>query len=263
MIVFPKIMGIINATPDSFSDGGINYNTKSAIESIEQMVEHGVDIVDIGGESTRPGAHYVDIYDELERVLPIVKECNKNFSNLKISIDTRKYEVAKACLDNGASIINDVSGLTYNIELANLASEYNAELIIMHMKGNPTDMQINPQYNNVVDDVYQFLSNQVQEAKSRNVKSIYVDVGIGFGKNFDDNLKLLNNLEKFNQISGQQVLGISRKSFIKEMLKIENPKQRDIATLLIHTILLQKKVKIFRIHNTMYINQLKNILKFF
>lgn len=253
-------MGILNVTPDSFSDGGIFLDTLEAIKQVDWMVENRVDIVDIGGESTRPNAPEVPAEEELRRVIPILREIRKIYPHLTISVDTTKYEVAKAALDEGADIINDVSGLQFNENLAELVANYNAGLIIMHMKGTPRDMQANPEYDDVVQEVYNFLDKQILIAESNGVDKIWIDVGIGFGKKMKHNLELLKNLDKFNTLKYPQVLGISRKSFIGKMFNIDEPKDRDVQTALLHSILITKGIDIVRVHNVEYLNQLRKLL---
>lgn len=253
-------MGILNVTPDSFSDGGNFLDTFQAIKQVDWMVENNVDIIDIGGESTRPNAPIVSTEEEINRVIPILKEVRKIYPNLLISIDTTKYQVAKAALDEGADIINDVSGLQFDEKIAELVAQYNASLIIMHMKGTPRNMQNNPEYENVVEEVYNFLQSQILLAQSYGVENIMVDVGIGFGKNIKHNLELLKNLEKFNDLKQPQVLGISRKSFVGKLLNIPEPKDRDTQTALLHSILVTKGIDIVRVHNVEYLNHLRKLL---
>lgn len=255
-----KIMGILNVTPDSFSDGGDFMDLNQAINRVDWMVFNNVDIIDVGGESTRPNAPIITTEEEIKRVIPVIKEIRKIYPNLTISIDTTKYDVAKAALDEGATIINDVSGLQYHTKLAELAAQYDATLIIMHMKGTPQNMQDNPEYDDVVGEVYQFLDNQKFLAQSHGVEKIWIDVGIGFGKKYKHNLELLRNLEKFNELNCPQVLGISRKSFIGKMFDIPNPKDRDLQTVLLHSLLLTKGIDIVRVHNVEYLNYLRKTL---
>ena len=248
----PAIMGILNVTPNSFSDGGDYKETKKAIAHAMEMIEHGASIIDIGGESTRPGAEDVSLEDELSRTIPVLKELNKLTNGIIFSIDTTKYEVAKQALDCGATIINDVSALESEPKFVDLASEYNADLVLMHRKGSAKTMQDNPTYDNVVHEVYEYLENQSKLAAADT--KVYVDVGIGFGKTLNHNLDLLRNLDQFNNITGKQVLGISRKSFFKSLLSIENPKDRDVHTAIIHALLLNKQVDVVRVHNVKLIS---------
>ncbi|MFN3196416.1 MAG: dihydropteroate synthase [Chlorobiota bacterium] len=254
----PKIMGIVNVTPNSFSDGGDYNSTSEAITHALRLIDDGADIIDIGGESTRPGSEPVQLEEEISRTIPVIKGIRENNKDITISIDTTKYEVAKQALDLGSNIINDVSALEEEPRFVELAKEYNSDLILMHKKGTPKDMQKNPSYNDVCQEVYDYLNNQAKKAEGFDGKVI-VDVGIGFGKTLDHNLNLLNNLEKFNQITGHQLLGLSRKSFIKMMYGIENPKDRDAHTAIIHSKLLNKDVEIIRVHNVKLIKEMIDI----
>lgn len=250
-------MGIINVTPDSFSDGGINFKTNSAIENALNLIEEGADILDIGGESTRPGAGAVSEQEEIDRVLPVIEGILKYQPNTYISIDTTKYEVAKSALIAGVKMVNDVSGLKISPDIPKLCKEYDADLCIMHMQGTPRTMQKNPHYKDIINEIHQFLIKQTEFALSNGVRKIYVDVGIGFGKTVEDNLHLLKNLEKFNGIGYGQLLGISRKSFIGRSFDIEGATDRDIITAFIHSLLLTKSVKIVRVHNVKLLNSLR------
>lgn len=257
----PKIMGILNVTPNSFSDGGEYVTTKSAIDFGLEMIANGASIIDIGGESTRPGSDGVSIEDELNRVIPVLEGIRKVNPDISISVDTTKYDVAWLALDKGANIINDVSGLTAEPRFVDLAKVYNADLVIMHRKGTPKNMQDNPQYDDVVQEVHSFLTQQSKLAEG--VGNVYVDVGIGFGKNIDHNLTLLNNLEKFNTITGKQLLGISRKAFIKMLFGINEAKDRDAHTALIHQQLADSGVEIYRVHNVELIRDMLRLTSIF
>ncbi len=251
-------MGIINVTPNSFSDGGDYNTTKAAVTHSLKLIDDGAEIIDIGGESTRPGSEPVTVTEEISRTIPVIEGIREINKDIRISIDTTKYEVAKQALDLGATIINDVSGLVEEPRFVILAKEYNADLVLMHKKGTPKNMQNNPTYNNVCQEVYDFLNEQAEKAKGINGKVI-VDVGIGFGKTLTHNVELLNNLERFKQITGHQLLGISRKSFIKMMFGIENAKDRDSHTALIHSKLLDKNIEILRVHNVKLIREMLEI----
>ncbi len=256
---FPKIMGVLNVTPDSFSDGGWYYNPEEAIDHALKMIESDVDIIDIGGESTRPGAEPVSIEEELKRVIPVIKGIRLANKGIKISIDTQKYEVAKAAIEEGANIINDVSALDNDIRIAELAATNDLELILMHKKGTPKDMQNNPMYNDVVEEVFNELKRKINLANSYGVNKIIADVGIGFGKTVEHNLKLLKYHSRFEQLGVPLLLGISRKSFIGKILEINEPKDRDCATALLHSLLLYQKIDIIRVHNVDLLLQLKKI----
>jgi dihydropteroate synthase len=256
---FPKIMGILNVTPDSFSDGGKFSSFNTALNRAIEMISEGVDYIDIGGESTRPGSLPVSTDVEIQRVIPLVEAIRKNNTSIKISIDTTKFEVAELALDAGADIINDISGLESDVRLADLAATYNGGLILMHMQKQPLTMQVNPEYHNVVEDVFNFLEAKVAIAKAAGVKEIIIDPGIGFGKTLEHNLTLLRHINNFEGLGCDILVGISRKSFLGKLLNIDVPHERDTATALLHAILLTKNINIIRVHNVKLINQLKTL----
>ena len=207
-------MGILNVTPDSFSDGGAHFDRSVAVFAALRMHEEGAAIIDVGGESTRPGSDEVDVQDELERVVPVIESIRKR-SAVTISIDTRKARVAEAALDAGANIINDVSALRHDARMRPLAAKRGVPVILMHMRGEPRTMQDNPQYDDVVTDVARELETWRDEAVAAGVDpvNVYVDPGIGFGKTFDHNLELLARCDEFTRIA-PVVIGASRKGFI-------------------------------------------------
>ena len=245
-----KIMGILNATPDSFSDGDSNNTPHILFQRAIEMIEKGADIIDIGGETTKPFSDPTPPDIELQRVLPVLKLIKQNFPNITTSIDTRKYEVAEECLKAGADMINDVSGLQHNPEIAELVAKYDASLVIMHSKETPKTMQNAPTYNDVVAEVYAFLDEKIKFAREKGVKNIIADVGIGFAKTTQHNITLLNNLSHFRALKVPLLLGISRKRFIGEITGISEPKERDTATMLFHSYLqANNPVDIIRVHN--------------
>ncbi len=256
---FPKIMGILNITPDSFSDGGSYTNIDAAIKHALKMIDDGVDIIDIGGESTRPGANRLPAEEEIDRIIPVVAKIHEIEPNIPISIDTTKSKVAEEALRVGASIINDVTGLTDDPALAEVCAKYDAELVVMHIKGEPRNMQEAPQYDDVVAEVFEFLQKQIKFAESKGVKKIYSDIGIGFGKTVDHNLELLRNIDAFEKLGKPMLLGISRKSFIGRILNIDRPSERDTATALLHSLLLTKNIDIIRVHNVRLHSQLRDL----
>lgn len=248
-----QIMGILNVTPDSFSDGGKYFSLDHAIEHGLRMVEDGADIIDIGGESTRPSAEEVSLEEELHRVIPVIKELRKRIS-IPISIDTYKSAVAKQSLDNGANIVNDISGLQFDPEMLELVVEYNCPVIIMHIQGTPQNMQSNPQYNDVVKDIYQFFQDRIIVVTNAGVKkdNIYLDPGIGFGKTVDHNLEIIRRINEFCSLGYPVVMGTSLKSFIGKILGSENEplpvevrKEGSITTYIWSAI---KGIKILRVH---------------
>jgi dihydropteroate synthase len=256
---FPKIMGILNVTPDSFSDGGLYFDKENAIRQGLKLIEDGAEILDIGGESTRPGAAEVSISDELNRVIPVITEISKLKPGIPISIDTTKYEVAKEAVYAGAKIINDISGLDNDRRIAELAAQKNLCLILMHIQGTPRTMQKNPFYNNVIEDILNILKKKIEFARELGVKSISADIGIGFGKTLEHNLLLLKYHDRFRELGTPLVVGLSRKTFIGKLLDIEEPSERDFPTVLIHALLLYNNIDIIRVHDVSNICVLKKI----
>lgn len=251
-------MGIVNVTPDSFSDGGQFLNADRAIEHAFRLVAEGADILDIGGESSRPGAAGISATEELRRVLPVIEGIRSRL-NVPISIDTTKYNVAEAALKAGVTIINDISGLQAEPRLAQLAARYDAGLVIMHMQGTPRTMQHSPHYKDVVGEVFSFLERQIGYAQRCGVQKIWADVGIGFGKTAEHNWALLRYHEAFAELGVPLLLGISRKSFLGKLLGIEQADERDTATLITHLLLLHANVHIIRVHNVGLFDQARRI----
>ncbi len=211
------IMGILNVTPDSFSDGGMFFDQTDAVLHAFQMVKDGADIIDVGGESTRPGAESVTLEEEIKRVVPVVQKLRQK-TKIPLSVDTYKAKVASEALNAGANIVNDISGLRAEPEMADVVAGAGASVVIMHIKGTPKDMQINPSYDDLVGEVYDYLSRAVETARSKGIKQIMVDPGIGFGKTADHNLELINRLSEFRRIGVPILIGVSRKSFIGKIL---------------------------------------------
>ena len=211
------VMGILNVTPDSFYDGGLHFDLEDTQKRVEAMISEGVEIIDIGGESTRPGSKPVTIEQELERVIPAIKFISE-ISDIPISIDTQKPEVAREAIEAGACVVNDVGGLR-NDDMISVVAEMNVPVIIMHMQGTPENMQKNPQYGDVVEDIKEWLQERIKAAEMAGIKrsDIIVDPGIGFGKNLKHNLEILGRLDEFKGMSGGVLLGASRKSFIAMM----------------------------------------------
>lgn len=213
------VMGILNVTPDSFSDGGKYFSLDLAIEHAVKMVEDGADIIDIGGESTRPGSEPVPLEEELRRVIPVIKEVVKRV-DVPISIDTYKSEVAKQALDNGASIVNDISGLRFDEKMVDVIANYKASVVLMHIKGTPKTMQQNPEYDDVISEIYDYLSKSIEIAQGAGIEQIIVDPGIGFGKRLTDNLEIIRRLREFKALGYPVLIGVSRKSFIGNILNL-------------------------------------------
>jgi len=251
-----KLVGILNVTPDSFSDGGRYFNTNDAIKHAYNMVEDGADIIDIGAESTRPFSDGVSPSEQINRLKPVLKGLND--INVPISIDTRSSEVAEFCLNNGANIINDVSGLSYDSKMIDVIVKYNVPVVIQHSLGTPENMQVNPIYNNVVEDVYLNLSDKVNYAVSKGIKNIIIDVGIGFGKSKEDNFKLLNRIEDFKSLKCPIMVGLSRKSLLG--VKTDDNNLKDTLSLALSTQLIQKGVSYLRVHNVKLHKQLLDLV---
>lgn len=214
------IMGVVNVTPDSFSDGGKFYNTDGAIAQGEKLAAQGADIIDIGGESTRPFSDPVSVEEEIRRVVPVIDKLARRVS-VPISIDTTKADVARRALDAGAAIINDVTALRFDPGLAALAVEFDTPLILMHMLGEPKSMQVAPSYANLIEDIRSFLADAVGRAENLGVprSKIFVDPGIGFGKTVAHNLLLIKHVQAFASLDTPILIGASRKAFIRKILK--------------------------------------------
>lgn len=244
-----RIMGILNVTPDSFSDGGSYLDPDSAIEQARRMIDEGADIIDIGGESTRPYAEPVSLDNELGRVIPAI-ESIKAFSDVSISIDTSKAEVARQALAAGADIINDVSALRKDPEMVAVARGCDAELIIMHMQGTPGTMQDNPAYDDVVGEVIGFFRERLNYLESAGIdpNRVIIDPGIGFGKKLEHNLQLLKHLEKLSDLGRPVLLGHSRKRFLGDLTGREAD-QRDPVTSAVSALCLDKNIAVIRVHD--------------
>ena len=245
---FAYVMAILNVTPDSFSDGGKFLDKDSAVRQAVKMIEEGADIIDIGGESTRPGSEPVDEDEEIRRVIPVIKEVLSQKPDAVISIDTTKAIVAREALENGARVVNDISGGTFEPEVISAVNEFNASLVLMHIKGKPKTMQNSPEYSDVVKEVYEFLSMQSQIAKQKGIEKIFIDPGIGFGKKLEHNLKLLDRLEELKLIGYPILIGLSRKSLIGNILDLPFDK-RDDASNALNAFALSKGARIVRTHN--------------
>ncbi len=218
----PLIMGIVNITPDSFSDGGQFFDGDKAVEHVLQLAEEGADIIDIGGESTRPGAEKVSVEDELARVIPVI-EAVADKIKIPISIDTYKSEVAARALEAGASIINDISALRFDEKLGDVAATKGAYIILMHMRGTPSDMQQNTRYDNLIGEISTYLAAAARKSIGLGVTSekIIIDPGIGFGKSPEGNFTIIKNLHRFLDLGYPLMVGVSRKSFIGKTLNLE------------------------------------------
>ncbi|WP_300067414.1 dihydropteroate synthase [uncultured Ruegeria sp.] len=246
----PHIMGILNATPDSFSDGGLHNSVEGARNAAAEMVAHGATILDIGGESTRPGADFVPEDEEIARTRPLI-EAIRAETDVLISIDTRKASVAKAASAVGAGLVNDVSGFTFDPDLAPLCAQLGTPVCVMHMQGDPATMQDDPQYDNVLLDVYDFLEGQIThlERLGLNRENIVVDPGIGFGKSQDHNLALLRSLSLFHGLGCPILLGVSRKGFVGSIGQEPRKDARAPGSIALALAGLSQGVQIIRVHD--------------
>lgn len=216
------LMGVLNVTPDSFSDGGLFFDSEKAISHGLRMVEEGADIIDVGGESTRPGAKPLELQEELRRVIPVIESLAKR-SDVPISIDTYKSKVAERAIEAGAEIINDISGLNFDPALAQIAAKKDTPLVLMHIRGTPETMQKNIHYDSLFSEILHYLKDSIQRAESAGLdpQQVIVDPGIGFGKTVDDNLILIKNLHELRVLGKPILLGTSRKTFIGKILKTD------------------------------------------
>ncbi len=242
------VMGILNVTPDSFSDGGKYLNTIDAVKHGIEMIDQGADIIDIGGESTRPGSENISADEESERVLPVINGILESRPNSVISVDTSKKVVAEKALTRGAKIINDISAMNLEPEMGEVIKKHNAALVIMHMKGTPKDMQNNPYYDDPVREIYDFLFERLQKITKLGIKDIFIDPGIGFGKRIEDNFELIRRLEDFKSLGYPILIGISRKSFLGKTLDLQ-VNERDNATSMVEALAIKNGARIIRTHN--------------
>ena len=246
----PKLMGILNVTPDSFSDGGKHVKLDAALNQAKFMEENGADIIDIGGESTRPGALTVPIFEEIKRIEPVIEGISAR-SKIPMSVDTRKSEVASVARKAGVSMVNDVSGFTFDPNLLPFCSKYKLPVCVMHMQGSPEDMQNNPKYENILIEVFDFLENQISKLVQAGISKdhIIADVGIGFGKNLGHNLTLIKNISLFHGLGVPILLGVSRKSIISNVAKVEKLSDRVYGSVSLAIGALGQGVQLFRVHD--------------
>lgn len=242
-------MGILNVTPDSFSDGGLYLDPDRALRRVDEMVRQGADIIDVGGESTRPGSEPVDEESELARVVPVISQIHQTFPELIVSVDTTKYEVARRALDAGAQIVNDVSGLRKESRLADLCAEYSAGYVLMHSIKDPKTMQLDPHYDDVIEEISQTFNEGLLKLSQAGVKSVILDPGIGFGKTVNHNLDIIRNLGQFKRFGKPLLVGASRKRMIGEILGGRPAEGRLAGTLAVHYHALLQGASILRVHD--------------
>jgi len=255
-----KIMAILNVTPDSFSQDGICNDPGRAVDKALEMVSLGADIIDIGGESSRPGAESVSVEEESARVLPVLEKLIKQIK-VPVSVDTWRSEIAHMALDKGASIINDISGLTFDTKMASTIARYNAGCVLMHIKGKPKTMQQDPTYDSLLDEINEYLANSIKSATAQGIQkdSIAADPGIGFGKTVAHNLEILNNLKYLWQLDAPILIGTSRKSFIGATLDGINADDRIWGTAASIAVSICNGAHIVRVHDTKEMQQVSKL----
>ena len=243
-------MGIVNVTPDSFSDGGAYFNHSNAVAHSEQLINDGADIIDIGGESSRPGATPVTEKEELRRVIPVIRDLRENNSKILISVDTTKSNVASTALQAGADIVNDISGLSFDAEMIEVVRKFEAPIVIMHMKGNPQNMQLSPKYDNIIEEISLFFHERIRLLINKGIskKSIIIDPGIGFGKTTKNNFELINRLSDFDVFDLPIMIGTSNKSFIGSSLDLP-VNQRFEGTCATTAVGIMNGARIVRVHD--------------
>jgi len=248
-------MGVLNVTPDSFSDRGLYFDKDRAVERGLKLAAEGADIIDIGGESTRPGSDSVPSQEELQRVIPVISALREK-TEVLISVDTTKSEVAEAAVEAGADIINDISAFRFDSRMPSLAAQKGVSVILMHMQGNPKTMQINPTYKALLTEIKSFLKEKLEAAQAAGVKreKIIIDPGIGFGKSVEDNLTLINNLNFLEELERPILVGTSRKSFIGNILNLP-PQERIEGSIASAVLSIIRGAHILRVHDVQSIKR--------
>ncbi len=257
----PIIMGILNLSPDSFYDGGVYSNNEKIITQTKKMLDEGAAIIDIGGQSSRPGAKQIDPKKELSIVLPAIKLLKNRFPNIIISIDTFWSEVAKECVNQGANIINDISAGEIDKNMFNIVSELQVPYIMMHMQGRPKNMQNNPCYKNIIQEIQNFFNKKISELQNKGFNNIIIDPGIGFGKSITHNYKLINNIQSLKELGFPVLIGASRKSMIYNVLNIDAQEALN-GTTVINTLALENGANILRVHDVKEAIECVKIVKF-
>ena len=257
----PLIMGVINVTPDSFADGGLFFDQNTAVNHALALAAAGADILDFGGESTRPFSEPTPLDEELRRVLPVLERVRAQ-TPIPISIDTYKSRVARAALETGANIINDISSLRFDPDMVHLAREFGVPVILMHMQGTPKKMQAKPHYHDLIGELRAFFQERLDFALTHGLarELLVLDPGIGFGKTFQHNLEILNNLDAFLDFGCPLLIGPSRKAFLGHLLGGLPPADRDIGTLAALAVAVQRGAHIVRVHNVAYARQFFTVL---
>ena len=252
----PLIMGILNLTPDSFSDGGLYNNKNKSFLHVEKMIKDGANIIDVGGESTRPGSKQISYLDEWSRIKTVIEKFKKKYSKILLSVDTRKSDIMLNSIKNKADVINDVSGFNYDNDAIKKIKKYKVYKVLHHMQGTPNTMQINPKYKNVLLDIYDFFEKKLnKDFKEFKDKKFILDPGIGFGKNLKHNLILMNKISLFHSLGFPLLIGTSRKRFISQISGKFDNKERLGGTMASILFTLSQGVQIFRVHNVEEVKQ--------
>ena len=258
-----QILGILKTTPDSFSDGGLRTDPEIAVRYALEMIEDGADAIDVGGESTRPGAEPVPVDEEIRRVVPVIAGIRRHDSGVPISVDTFKASVARAALDEGADIVNDVTALEGDSDMVTLLRDRPVPVVLMHMQGDPSTMQVNPSYEDVVAEIVRYLSDRIETVEREGISRnrVIVDPGFGFGKRSDDNLGLLRNIREFAKLGCPVLVGLSRKSFLGSLLG-KTVEDREAGTLVANTVATLAGASIIRTHHVPNARELARVLEY-
>lgn len=244
----PIVMGILNTTPDSFYDGGRYVNEKSILKQVEKILIEGASIIDVGGASSKPNAIVISIEEEKKRVENTIKCIKKHFNDCKISIDTYRSEVAQVAINEGVSIINDISGGELDEKMFELLAKYKMPYVVMHMRGNPQNMQENTKYDDILKEIYLFLYNKIQKLHQIGIKDVFIDIGFGFSKKIEQNFHILNNLTYFKHLNKPLLVGLSRKSMIYNTLNVSSEEALNGTTAL-NMVALQNGASVLRVHD--------------
>ncbi|WP_026724963.1 dihydropteroate synthase [Flavobacterium sasangense] len=244
----PKVMGILNVTPNSFYDGGKHKEINSIIHQVDKMLSEGADFIDIGAYSSKPSAEFVSEEEEIKRLVPIVKSLVETFPNIVLSVDTFRAQVAKASVENGVAMVNDIAAGLLDDKMLETVAELKVPYIMMHMRGNPQTMQSLTDYNDIVKEMIFYFSERIQKARSFGISDIVIDPGFGFAKTVEQNYEVLHKMELFEMLELPVLVGVSRKSMIYKVLE-SSPQEALNGTSVLNTIALQKGAKILRVHD--------------
>ena len=259
----PLVMGILNVTPDSFSDAGRFFESNAALQHAREMVAAGADIIDVGGESTRPGANQLSAEEEIDRILPTIEKIKEEL-NVLVSIDTTKADVARLAVEEGgADLVNDISALQFSEHMAATVAELNVPVVLMHIKGTPENMQKDPFYADVVNEINDYFQQRIDFALSHGIKKekIILDPGIGFGKRLEDNITIIKNLKRFGEFDLPILIGVSRKSFLGQLSGEKIPEKREVETITANIMAVLNGAAIIRVHDVAQAVKALKILK--